>query len=232
MFLLSVFVGCIKGFRDINSGKIYTSDATHFIVPDMNFSCNGIIAEITFSASYQGGQSGAIQFEVWRPQETSDSLVITYSRADETYSTQFLESHAMQTLVIVRPSMTVSSKDILGISIGNLSIFSQPFDSFTVYQLKSDATFSTQANIPSSYTSTFFSPLVSVSFGEFVCWLSESMRPIVDFQIVSKCIITHQSPWYYSCAQNLYVLRKVTEILSISFSTIGGFCSSHPSNNQ
>ena len=181
-FLLSVFVGCIKGFNNITGGSKYTSGATHFIVPDMNFSCNGIIAEIVFLATNQVGQLGTIQFEVWRPEETIGSSISTYVLADETNATQFLESHA--TKITVRPTMTVSSKDVLGISINKLNISSQSFDSFTVYQLKSDAIYSDQANILSSYESTFFSPLVSVLFGEFVCWLSVSIY--VDFQIVFK----------------------------------------------
>ena len=169
-FLLSVFVGCIKGFNNINGGSKYTSGATHFIVPDMNFSCNGIIAEIVFLATNQVGQSGTIQFEVWRPEETIGSSISTYVLADETNATQFLESNATQ--ITVRPMMTVSSKDVLGIAINKLNISSQSkSNSFTVYQLRSDAAFSTLANILSSYESTFFSPLVSVSFGKFVFWL-------------------------------------------------------------
>ena len=140
----------------------------------MNFSCDGTIDKIEFAASHAEEARGTVEFQVWRPSASSSGIVTLYELiTDAPYSGSF-DDGGYRTGVI-SPSFTVSSGDILGIFVDNsrslnVGTTSVRNDDYTVYQLKegSSNTAST-ANIPSYYdSSSNFSPLLSVSFGELM----------------------------------------------------------------
>ena len=137
----------------------------------MNFSCDGTITEIEFAASFAEERRGTIDFEVWRPVESSSGTITLFSSVTDVRYTGMLDDddggHARTSVVV---PMSVSSGDVLGIYVINtrsLNILtSSKNDDFTVYQLKDGSSTKSTANIPSSYdSSSSYSPLVSVSFG-------------------------------------------------------------------
>ena len=137
----------------------------------MNFSCEGIITEIEFAVSHisRTNQMGTVNFEVWRPASSSSGTTYLYSRITSTLYSTMLDGRIITARV--NAAMSVSSGDILGYFISNsetLNVLttSRP-DDFSVYRLKGGSSTSTIADVSNSYdSSSNYSPLVSVSFGE------------------------------------------------------------------
>ena len=180
--VLFEFAGCSRGFDtfSLSSGDDDDDDddsrEIHYVVPYMNFSCDGTIDKIEFAASHAEEARGTVEFEVWRPSASSSGIVTLYELiTDAPYSGSF-DDGGYRTGTI-SPSFTVSSGDVLGIFVRNsrslnVGTTSRSDDDFLVYRLKDGSGTATTANIPSSYdSSSNFSPLVTVSFGELTLYI-------------------------------------------------------------
>ena len=140
----------------------------------MNFSCDGTIDKIEFAASHANEASGTVEFQVWRPAASSSRTVTLYTLITEApYSGNLGDQGYI--IGTITPSLPVSSGDILGIFISdsgslNVGTTSARNDDFTVYQLKEGSSImASTADIPNFYdSSSDFSPLLSVSFGELM----------------------------------------------------------------
>ena len=191
------FADCSRGFDtfslpegdgDDRRRKRQSSRAIHYIVPYMNFSCDGTIDKIEFAASHAEEVRGTVEFEVWRPSASSSGTVTLYALITDATYTRRIDDGGYRTGTI-SPSFTVSSGDILGIFVHNsrtlnVGTTSIGDDDFLVYRLKDGSGTTTTANIPSSYdSSSNFSPLVTVSFGELtlhIVWNStDSLNTII-----------------------------------------------------
>lgn len=135
-----------------------------FIIPSLEFKCDGNVTRVMFVASGEG--SARLQFQAWKPLPPN-GRVTAYSLATAVdVSRSFTSSDETTITEALASPLTVSANDVLGVYVSNtdsVELFATEERGFTMY---SHGDTSQTLKISNLATSTSISVFVSVGFGE------------------------------------------------------------------
>lgn len=167
---------CEVGFGNLSTRRKpqYTKKETQYIVPGMNFTCDGNITEWNIAASVPRNRPKQhfIALQLWRVQGTNASGVSLYSLVkSQVFSAADLSRTSSTVLTFSpTPEMSFSSGDVVGFHISAAPQQKSPLcvlldseaSSFTMYEEPHTGT-ATVADVSSSFsTISTVSPLISV----------------------------------------------------------------------
>ena len=160
-----IYVACLEGFGALDGNRKELGEG-QFIMPSMNFKCDGNITHIMFVAS--GEDNPRLQFQAWKPLPP-DGTATAFSLATSVDVTLSFTSERRTTITEVLASpFPVSASHVLGILVTDtddvtLSVSESIEGGFTMY---SAGETSETMMISDLATSTSISVFVSVRFGE------------------------------------------------------------------
>ena len=145
---------CLGAFDDFNivcGGRL--EDKTQYIIPQLNFSCNGTVTQWKVGLEMGGGNDQRVSLETWRSVGIGE-----YSRVTEEVYSRRVDGERIATVSV---SMSVIAGDMVGFN-GQLELHTLPNVGLTL--LSSEATSST--TLSDLATAVGPSPYITVDFGE------------------------------------------------------------------
>jgi len=160
-----IYVACLEGFAALDGSRKELGEG-QFIIPSMNFKCDGNITHIMFVAS--GEDNPRLQFQAWKPLP-SEGMATAYSLATSVdVSLRFTSERRTTITEVLASPLPVSASHVLGILVTDtddvtLSVSESIGGGFTMY---SAGEMRQSWMISDLATSTSSSVFVTVSFGK------------------------------------------------------------------
>ena len=162
---LAACLGAFDDFRVICGERV--GHETQYIIPELNFSCNGTVTEWKVGLE-GGGNDQSVNLQIWRSVGPGE-----YTRVTEMVYTKTVEDERIATVPV---SMSVMAGDIVGFYVPERQLQPHvlPNAGLTIYSTKTRRFLSALSDL----TSTFGpSPYISVVFGE--CFVGAKQHYLV-----------------------------------------------------